>query len=286
MSHKIKISKKVIIIAFIVLIGVILIPIGYAYYVTSCRVELDEVLYRPSFDPYVEHSYDTNSLANTITNDYSYLAPGAEGQFRVDVDFDGVGANAYYKIQVAESAVMPENLHLYVNKERTQELDAIEGVYLSSIEGPRSADHIIYWKWNTVDTPEANENDNEFMNSYISIPIEVYVAESLQEKELVKVNDLENPTGVFRIDTLSGSFNVKLDFSRFNSSKSYAVYFDGSGIGDIHLYTDSGYQHEITSLSGTFNGSNSIINTPIYWRCEGTCDTYDNGGLYYIVYIS
>lgn len=282
MSHKLKISRRMLFIICIVLVGIILIPIGYAYFVTTGEIRGSGEVYRPEFRPSIVRDGDNDVyLEDSITNNYSHLAPGAEGQFKIELDLSDVGANAYYKIEYDRTQV-PDNLKFYINKEKTVEFDSIEGVYLASNTN-RIVEHIIYWKWDIVDTPEANENDTEYMNNYLYIVTHNYVAESFQEREVVLVNDLENPTGRISLGNTSGTFNMKLDFSRFSDNKSYAVYFDTVDAGDIHLYSDAGYQHEITSLSGTYTGSNTVINTPVYWRCEGTCS---NGGLYYIVHLS
>ena len=278
-----KLNKKIILIVCILVISIISVPVVYAYYTTTGEFSGSAYVSLPDFAPSVNDSsslYQDISLADTITND-KYLAPGAKGKFKLDIDLSDVGTNAYYKIEFDRQGI-PNNLHFYVDKEMTKELGNIEGGHLLSNTN-RIAENIIYWQWELVDSEYDNYDDNLYLGNQIVVPFEVYVAQNFEEKELVLVNDSENPTGRINLGTTSGNFNMKLDFSRFNDSGSYNVYFDKDNLGDIHLYSDSEYQNEITSLSGTFSSSNSVINTPLYWRCEGTCSS---GGLYYIVYLS
>lgn len=283
MPNKFKINKKTFLIIFMIIIGVVFIPIGYSYYTASGSIYASSEIALPDFIPMVNGSSNMNqsiSLASTITNNKS-LAPGAIGKFKVDLNFSNIGANAYYKIEF-DRYYLPDNLRLYIDEGLTTEIDSIEGVhYLSNSNNV--VEHFIYWKWIYEDTQEANENDNGYMGSQLDVDVAIYISQTYEDHDLVLVNDFQIPTGRISLSGNYGSFNTKLDFSKISGSTSYNVFFDKETVGDVHLYSDSEYQNEVTSLSGTFDGTTSIITTPLYWRCEGTCS---NGGLYYIVYLS
>lgn len=284
MHHKIRFNKKLIIAICLIFAFAILIPIGYAYFFVTGEFEGSYYVHLPGFDPKINGNgideYQSIDLSDTITNGKS-MAPGAVGKFNMNLNFSDVYTDAYYKI-VFNRVDVPDNIHFYIDAELTKEIDYIEGVQLASNPN-KIAENIIYWTWLYVDSVEANQNDSLYMKEEISFTANIHISQTFDEYDMVMVNEFQNPTGRISLNGNSGSFNMKLDFSRISGSTSYNVFFDKETVGDVHLYSDSEYHNEVTSLSGTFDGTNKVITTPLYWRCEGTCSS---GGLYYIVYLS
>ena len=67
------------------------------------------------------------------------------------------------------------------------------------------------------------------------------------------------------------------------SSQNYSVYFNKEDMPNgFHLYSDSAYQNEITSLLNIYDGENNNTTKTIYWKLDS--GVANNLKLYYIVY--
>lgn len=116
-------------------------------------------------------------LQSTITaNDYSndYVMPGTNGVITLVLDFTGVDVSSDYIISMGE-ANLPTNLKLYTDSSYSNELTSIDGLY--SVDGETSYTHNIYWKWIYSDDGSSDANDNLFMNTTLTVPIDVVVSQ-------------------------------------------------------------------------------------------------------------
>ena len=234
------------------------------------------------FGPRVNSSHNRTQyidLASTITNNKT-LAPGAEGKFILKFEFDTSDFSEYYKLYIGE-ADLPNNLHFYVDKDCTSEFNKFEGVYHNE-DLIETIPHIIYWKWNYVDSEEANANDNLYMNKDIIVPFKVDVSQRVNNRT-VFVNSYEVQTGDYLMIGKTGSIDLSLNFSNLNPTN-YIIYLDKEeGASNAHFYSDSAYTNEITSISGYYNGTNNIVNKTIYWKTDDSSKVYGMG--YYAVYL-
>ncbi len=277
-------KRQIGITAFVLFACIVVAGVGLSFFYTSGSFSgTSSTITIPEYAPIINGSKNMNqniNLSNTITNN-KRLAPGAVGKFKVDLDFSSVDSDAYYKVYFDRTNI-PNNIHFYVDKDLSSELFSIEGVQLLE-NSNKTAEHYIYWTWEYSDTTESNENDSLYMNQEINLPFVAYVSQNV-ERHTVIVNDQEKPTGRINISGTQGSFNINLDFSNFDSSKNYKVYFNSDDVSSgLHFYTDSSYQNEITNINGTYNGSDSSINNTIYWKYDGGSL---NTSLYYVVNLS
>lgn len=277
-------NKIVYIISFIFLI--VLSSLGYAYFTTtgsfSAKATLDTIVFAPK----VNGSYNifqTINLADTITNGKN-LAPGAEGKFKVDIDFTQVGTNVYYKVYNASTNI-PNNLKFYVDENRTTEFNNISGTELKDNQN-RLAEHYVYWKWVYDDSADSNLNDSLFMNQDIPVTFKTIVSQVVESNNII-VNNYEKPTGrINLVDTHignnTGSFNITLDLTNVPANGKYRVYFNNKELSNnLHLYSDSGYQNEISYIQGTYDGVNKDVTNTIYWVLDNDNVSTLNSGLYY-----
>ena len=255
---------------------------SFAYYFTSGNFTGSSVINIPAFGPKVNSSTNVNQsidLATTIINNKN-LAPGAVGKFKIDIDFTDVGTNAYYNVSFDRTDI-PNNIHFYVDSELTKELTNIDGVQYKTYNN-KLAEHYIYWSWLYVDTPEGNANDNLYMNQEIILPFTAHISQRI-EGHTIKVNEIEKPTGRVNLNGTSGSFDFNIDFSNISTAKNYKIYFNKeNNENNLHLYSDSEYQNEITSIDVNYDGTNNEVNKTIYWRLDG--EEINNLSIYYVVY--
>lgn len=276
-------KKQIYVTAFVLFACIVVTKIGISFYYTEGSYKGSTSIAGLSYAPKVNGSTSmsqTINLSNTITNGKN-LAPGAVGKFKVDLDFSSVDSDAYYRVHFDRTNI-PNNIHFYVDKDLSSELFSIEGVQLLE-NSNKTAEHYIYWTWEYSDTTESNENDSLYMNQEINLPFIAYVSQNVEHHTVI-VNNVEKPTGRINISGTQGSFDMNLDFSNFDSSKNYKIYFNSDDVSSgLHFYTDSSYQNEITNINGTYNGSNSPINNTIYWKYDGGSL---NTSLYYVVNLS
>ena len=110
-------DKKRIYAIYLIFSIALIASIGYAYFTTTGSFSSSSSINILPFGPKVNGSYDisqTINLSDTITNGKN-LAPGAEGKFKVDIDFTQVGTNVYYKVYNASTNI-PNNLKFYVEQ--------------------------------------------------------------------------------------------------------------------------------------------------------------------------
>ena len=275
-------KKKVFITTFMFFCCIVGGIVGFSYFFTEGSFGGNGTTKVPSFAPKVNGSYNmsqTIELDKTITNGKN-LAPGAIGRFKVDIDFSEVGTDAYYKVYF-DRANIPNNIHFYVDENLSKELSLVEGVQLEG-NSNKIAEHYIYWTWIYNDTPEGNANDNLYMDKEITLPFSAYVSQKIEGHQIL-VNDYEKPTGRINLsNSQSGSFNMTFNFSNA-SSQNYSVYFNKEDMPNgFHLYSDSAYQNEITSLLNIYDGENNNTTKTIYWKLDS--GVANNLKLYYIVY--
>ncbi len=273
-------KNKISITIFIFLCCIVIGKTGYSYFFTNGGFSGNTSVNVLGFSPLVNNSIDRTQIINltdTITNGKN-LAPGAIGKFNVDIDFTNAEMNSSYRISFDRSNI-PNNIKFYVDENLTKEITVIDGTQLAEYNN-KTAEHIIYWKWIYSDTPESNANDSLYMNTNITVP---YTVEIMQRTNYssVKINDMKRPTGRVYLSGNSGSFNINLDFDGFESGTNYNVYFNKDNKSSVlHLYTDSEFQNEISSLPVSYDGVNNLVNNTIYWRLDDSSRT----NLYYIVY--
>jgi hypothetical protein len=275
--------KNIIFVSLLICIFTISFSFCYSYFVAKGTITSSsdsvEVF---GFGPRVNVSHDRIQyidLASTITNNKT-LAPGAEGKFKIIFEFDTSDFSEYYKLYIGD-ADLPDNLHFYVDKDYTTEFNKFEGVYHNeSYIG--EIPHMIYWKWDYVDSEEANANDNLYMNKDITVPFIVDVSQRVDNRT-VYVNSYEVQTGDYLMIGKTGSIDISLKFSNLNPTN-YIVYLDkNEGASNAHFYSDSAYTNEITSISGYYNGTNNIVKKTIYWKTDDSYNAYGMG--YYAVYL-
>ena len=261
----------------------------FSYFFTSGSFNTNnaEVII-PAFNPLVNSSSNndqTISLSNTITNNKN-LAPGAEGKFKIDIDFSNVGYDSYYKVSYDRTGI-PNNVKFYVDEDYTTELNYIEGVTYNDYSN-QVAEHYVYWKWIVDNSADSNANDSLYMGQEIDVEFTAYVSQRVDSNTVV-VNDIERPTG--RIDVVSthtgnnkGAFNISLDLSNVPANSQYRIYFNEKELSNnLYLYSDSGYQNGINYIQGTYDGNTSSVTHTVYWDLTtGNVSTLASG-LYYVV---
>lgn len=260
----------------------------FSYLFTNGNFDGSSYVTVPSFDPRVNTSADntqTVSLSDTINNNKSF-APGAEGKFKIDIDFTNVGYDSYYKVTYDRTGI-PNNLKFYIDEDYETELDYLEGVTYKNYEN-RVAEHYIYWKWIIDDSAVSNENDSLYMGQEVTVSFTSYISQ-IVEKNTIIINDIERSTG--RIDVISthegnnrGSFDITLDLSNVTANSQYRVYFNEKELSsNLHLYSDSSYQNEINYIQGTYDGENDEVTSTVYWKLETDNISTLSSGLYYAV---
>lgn len=276
----------------IIILFILLVSVGsfcFSYFLTEGSFNGSTSITIPAFAPKVNNSYSINqsiNLASTITNNKS-LSPGAEGKFKVDIDFTEVGSDVYYLVSFDRTNI-PNNLHFYVDENYSEELISVEGVELTS-NSNRVAEHFVYWKWIIDDREASNQNDSLYNGEEIVIPFTASVSQKIVGHGVI-VNGYEVPTGrVNLVETHSGnnrgSFNMVLDLSTLTALDEYNIYFGINELNsNLHLYSDSSYQNEIDHISDIYDGINSEITKTIYWELETDNISTLSDGLYYIVY--
>lgn len=275
-KNKTKISLAIFIVFCCAVVG----KIGFSYFYTIGNISGNTTINTLGFSPIVNDSAQRNqsiNLRETITNNKN-LAPGAIGKFNIDIDFSNVESDSAYRISFDRSNI-PNNIKFYVDENLTKEITVIDGTQLAEYNN-KTAEHYIYWKWIYSDTPESNANDSLYMNTNITVP---YTVEIMQRTNYssVKINNMKRPTGRVYLSGNSGSFNINLDFDGFMSGSNYNIYFNKDNKSSVlHLYTDSEFQNEISSLPVSYDGVNNLVNNTIYWRLDDSSRT----NLYYIVY--
>lgn len=279
-------NKKIIYVASFISAIALLTVLGYAYFTTTGSFSSSANISIPAFAPKVNNSYNisqTINLVNTITNGKS-LAPGAEGKFKVDIDFTQVDSDVYYKV-FNDSTNIPNNLKFYVDENRTTEFSTIVGTELKDNPN-RLAEHYIYWKWIYDNSADSNLNDSLYMNQNIPVTFKAIVSQIVESNTFI-VNNYEKPTG--RIDIANthagnnvGSFNITLDLTNVPANSQYRVYFNNKELSNnLHLYSDSGYQNEISYIQGTYDGINKDVTITVYWVLNNDDVSTLNAGLYY-----
>ena len=176
---------------------------------------------------------------------------------------------------------IPNNLHFYVDEGYTTEFSKFEGVQHDEyITGTNN--HYIYWKWDYVDSEEANSNDSLYMNREIVVPFKVDVSQHLDNRTII-VNNIEKQTGDILIDGDINSFNLNLNFENLNPTN-YKIFLDNSDVSShVHFYSDSAYTNEITNISGYYDGTNNEVTKTIYWKTDDSRSVV--GTVYYAVYL-
>lgn len=281
LKRKIRRNKKKISAAtFVIFCCIVIAGIGLSFYLTQGNFAGSSSVEIPGFAPKVNGSDDMSqeiTLTDTITNG-KRLAPGAIGKFKIDIDFSNVGYDSNYNITFDRTNI-PNNIHFYVDKELTKEITNIEGIQLKDYDN-KEAEHYIYWKWIYNNTPESNENDSQYMNQEITLPFTVQIIQRIERNTLI-VNEYERPTGRIYLSGTSGSFDIDVDFKNISTQTNYKLYFTKDN-SNLHLYSDSEYQNEITSIDSSYDEINREITKTIYWRLD--TDPTDNLSVYYIIY--
>ena len=227
----------------------------------------------------------TITLSDTIINNGN-LAPGAEGRFKIDIDFSDVESDSYYKVSYDRTSI-PSNLKFYADEDYLTELGDVEGIELVDNTN-KMAEHYIYWKWIIDDSAASNANDSLYMNEDMEITFTAYISQMLESNTII-VNGEEKPTGKIYIANTHtgnnrGSFTISTNFDNINSSTNYRIHFNRNVLSsNLHFYSDSSYQNEIDYVSGSFDGVNTSINNTVYWELETDNMSTLSDGLYYIV---
>ena len=76
-----------------------------------------------------------------------------------------------------------------------------------------------------------------------------------------------------------------MDLSNLTALDNYRVFFNRKTLSNnLHLYSDSNYQNEISYIAGTYDGINDTREITIYWELENdNLSTLDNDLNYVIV---
>ena len=279
---------KIIIIIAMILFTVSLSSICFAYYYTQGSFTANTTVRILEFNPLVNSSANNSqsiNLTNTITNNMNF-APGAEGKFIVDINFTNVASDSYYELTYDRTGI-PNNLKFYVDEDYTTEFSSIKGVTYTDYSN-QIAEHYVYWKWIVDDSTDSNTNDSLYMGQNISVDFNVYISQKVDENTF-EVNDMERPSGRINIVNThagnnKGSFHMLLNLTNATANTQYRIYFNEKELSDdLHLYSDSEYQHEINYIQGTYNGNNNYILRIIYWKLDTGNVSSLNDGLYYIV---
>lgn len=273
-------KTKISLIIFIAFCCAIIGKIGYSYFFTKGNFNGNAAVNVLGFSPTINGSNDrtqTINLEDTIINGKN-LAPGAIGKIEIDIDFSEVQTDSSYRISFDRTNI-PNNIKFYVDENLTKEVNVIDGTELKDYYN-KTAEHIIYWQWIYNDTPESNVNDSLYMDTNITLPYNVEITQRT-EYSSVSVNNMKRPTGRTYLSGRSGSFNINLDFSGLAASTNYQIYFNKENkVSVLHLYSDSAYQNEISSLPVSYDGVNNLVNNTVYWKLDDSSSTR----LYYIVY--
>ena len=124
------------------------------------------------------------------------------------------------------------------------------------------------------------------MNQDIPVTFKTIVSQVVESNNII-VNNYEKPTGrINLVDTHignnTGSFNITLDLTNVPANGKYRVYFNNKELSNnLHLYSDSGYQNEISYIQGTYDGVNKDVTNTIYWVLDNDNVSTLNSGLYY-----
>lgn len=281
-----KIKVSIIMILFLFIIS--LSTFCFSFFFTTGGFSGSKEVIIPAFDPRVNSSSSNSqsiSLADTITNNKS-LSPGAEGKFKIDIDFTDVSTNSYYKVYYDRTG-LPNNLKFYVDEDYTTEFDNLEGVEYKD-NSDRTSEHYVYWKWIVDNSASSNANDSLYMGQDIGVDFTAHISQMV-EKNTIIANGVEKPTGRINIASThsgnnKGAFNFNLDFSNVSANTQYRIYFNEKELSsNLHLYSDSSYQTELNYIQGTYDGNNTQVTNTIYWELEtGNINTLSNG-LYYVV---
>lgn len=281
---------KMIIIVIMILFAVSLCYICYSYFYTQGSFSISESsISILEFSPLVNSSSNNNQsidLSSTITNNKN-LAPGAQGKFKVEIDFSSVESDSYYRLTYDRTGI-PNNLKFYFDEDYTAEFSSLEGTIYANHYNNQIAEHYVYWKWIVDDSEASNENDSLYMGQNISVVFTAYISQMV-EKNTIKVNNEEKSTGRIYISGThtggnKGAFNISLDLSNATSNSQYRIYFNEKELSNaLHLYSDSGYQNEINYIQGVYDGVNNNITSTVYWKLDSGSISSLYNGLYYVV---
>ena len=286
MLHKISFTKFDKIRVLLIICISLFIVSGFAcfsYFTAAGNFSGSTKIIALGFSPKVNNSILNNQsidLSSTITNGKN-LSPGAKGVFKIDLDFSDIDTDSFYEITFDRTNI-PLNIHFYADEDLTSEITSLEGIHLKNYND-KSAEHFIYWEWKYIDNDNNNSDDSYFMDREISVPFTVRFSQHLDSRTIV-VNDLERPTGRISLDGLEGSFTLNLDFTNL-SNTNYRIHFNPSEVSNtLHLYSDSLFTNEITSIEDIYNAntSPSQVSKTIYWKFSDS--TVTSGNLYYIFY--
>ena len=286
MKNKICSKKIIIFVLFLLLFTISLGNVCYAYFYTNGSFSGSKDIEITGFNPMINNSSSQSqsiNLVDTITNSKNF-GPGAEGKFKIDIDFSDADYDSYYKIDYDRSN-LPNNLKFYVDEDYTSEFTSFEGVEYSYYSN-RVAEHYIYWKWIVDDSASSNENDSLFMGQDISVDFNVYISQNIDERTVV-INDYEGYTGRINIinthtGNKKGSFTLSL--TNIPSNTQFRIYFNDDELSsNLHLYSDSLYQNEINYIEDTYSGVYNYIYETVYWELETDNISTLSDGLYYTI---
>ena len=169
--------KRVVIPAAIIAVVLLTLLISSTYALFKSSGTSTDVVSSANFTVLLNNSSEAThyiDLVDTIdNNDYSteYVVPGTEGHFTLTLKFQNVETNATYSITKGTGS-FPNNLKIYTDSNRTQELTTLNGEY--TMNGTNTFTHTFYWKWLYVDNSQSNANDSLYQNASILLPLVVY----------------------------------------------------------------------------------------------------------------
>lgn len=170
----------ILLVAVLIFIGPIAIETVAKFY-TVGQFKASTNIHVPEFAPIVNGKSEISQsidLVSTITNSKS-LAPGAVGNFDINIDFTNVQSAADYVINI-DKTNLPNNMHFYSDESLQSEINSLNGTYSNS-NTSLLINNTIYWCWEYKNDETSNTNDNLYMNKSISLPVTVTILQKAGE---------------------------------------------------------------------------------------------------------
>ena len=150
-------SKKKLIIAFAIILGVIVSFIGgqvFAKYYTQVKgegvAEVSNWNFTVNDSSEQVQTINLSSTFNNSTLKENKIAPGTSGSFNIKVDATGSDVGIDYKVQFLNETAKPQNLKFQYNGATYNTLKELESVLqgtINSDSNQKTLNFLINWEW-------------------------------------------------------------------------------------------------------------------------------------------
>ena len=144
------------------------------------------------------NKYENNFTLNATREATDYvaadkIAPGTTGSFNIVIDPTGTEVAFNYSVKIGQpenTTALPEGLKFYLGDISDNNLLTIGTASeptlkkLTNKAAFTEADKIetkISWKWEDLDTEEANKADTDFQSQSVSFPVEIVIEQAIQQ---------------------------------------------------------------------------------------------------------